>query len=182
MAYIYGMICHFALDRESHAYIIDQANRPDLTHAQIEMEFDRRLLVHDGKDPMKTRLTDGFVPSARNAKVIHQFYPDADYRDLRAALISNVVLNEIFLCPGKLKRKIVWLLMRVFGVNENAWDHVISTHPAPQCTLTNRHILIDYQNAIEKAVLLCTDFEKCARGEKDWDGLYMYNFKGMKTE
>lgn len=182
MAYIYGVICHFALDRECHAYIIKEAKRPDLSHAQIEMEFDRRLLIHDGKDPLRTRLTDGFVPSAGNAEVILQFYPDASYGDVRAALISNVVMHEFFLCPGKLKRRMVRFLIKLFRVNETAWNHVMSEHPAPQCTETTRHILIDYLNAIEKAVFLCTDFEKCAKGEKDWDELYMYNFKGQKTE
>jgi hypothetical protein len=182
MSYIYGMICHFALDREAHAYIIEEAKKPEHVHAQIEMEFDRRLLVHDGKDPLSTRLTDGFIPSPRNTAVILQFYPDTNYPDLHAALVSTVIVNEIFLCPGKLKRNIVRLLIKIFRLNENTWHHVMSEHPAPQCAETNRVIAGFYKSAIDKAVLLCTDFEKCAKGEKDWDELYMYNFKGIKTE
>lgn len=182
MAYIYGMICHFALDRESHAYIIEQGNKPEYTHAQIEMEFDRRLLVHDGKNPLSTRLTDGIVPSSWNTSVILQFYPDTSYRDLRASLRSTLIVNELFLCPGKLKRNCIRLLIKYTGINKNIWDHVMSAHPAKQCAVTNQHLLRDYTNAIDKAVLLCTDFEKCARGEKDWDDLYSYNFKGEKVE
>ena len=182
MAYIYGMICHFALDRESHAYIIREARKQELAHAQIEMEFDRRLLVHDGKNPLRTRLTDGFVPSPRNTAVILQFYPDTNYSDLRAALVSTVIFNEILLCPGRLKRNLVHSLIKILGINENTWYHVMSEHPAPQCAETNRVLAGFYKSAVNKAVLLCTDFEKCARGEKDWDDLYMYNFKGVKTE
>ena len=180
MAYIYGMICHFALDREAHAYIIEEAKKPEHGHAQIEMEFDRRLLVHDGKDPLSTRLTDGFVPSPRNTAVILQFYPDTNYPDLHAALVSTVIVNEFFLCPGKLKRNLVRLLIKVLGINKNTWNHVMSEHPAPQCAETNRVLAGYYRSAIDKAVLLCMDFEKCARGEKDWDELYNYNFKGVK--
>jgi hypothetical protein len=146
------------------------------------MEFDRRLLVHDGKDPLSTRLTDGFVPSPWNTAVILQFYPDTNYADLYAALVSTVIVNEIFLCPGKLKRKLVHFLINIFGINKNSWHHVMSEHPAPQCVETNRILAGFYKSAVDKAVLLCTDFEKCARGEKDWDELYMYNFKGVKTE
>lgn len=182
MAYIYGVICHFALDREAHAYIIEQAKKPEFTHAQIEMEFDRRLLIHDGLNPLRTRLMDGFVPSARNTAVIAQFYPDSNYFDLHAALVSTVIANWVFLCPGRLKRRIVRFMIHALGVNPTCWDHIMSLHPAPQCSETNRVLAGLYQSAIPKAVTLCRDFEKCAKGAKDWDELYLYNFKGERTE
>lgn len=46
-AYIYGFLCHFALDRECHGYISAKIRQSGIRHAEIEVEFDRYLLVHD---------------------------------------------------------------------------------------------------------------------------------------
>ena len=46
-AYIYGFICHFALDSECHPYVekIMQVGR--VSHNEIEMELDRMMLTED---------------------------------------------------------------------------------------------------------------------------------------
>ena len=49
-AYIYGFICHFALDSECHPYVekIMQVGR--VSHNEIEMELDQPVVVHaDGE-------------------------------------------------------------------------------------------------------------------------------------
>ncbi len=43
-AYIYGVICHFALDSECHPYVEKMIHESGISHSEIEMEFDRLLL------------------------------------------------------------------------------------------------------------------------------------------
>lgn len=56
-AYLYGFLCHFALDRACHGYIAGQIARSGVAHTEIEVEFDRSLLVQAGLDPIRTSLT-----------------------------------------------------------------------------------------------------------------------------
>ncbi len=44
-AYLYGFICHFALDHSCHPYIEKKIKESGVTHAEIEVEFDRMLLA-----------------------------------------------------------------------------------------------------------------------------------------
>ena len=39
--YIYGVICHFALDSECHPYIEKMIRESGISHCELEMEFDR---------------------------------------------------------------------------------------------------------------------------------------------
>lgn len=74
-AYIYGFICHFALDRECHGYIDEKIASSGVSHAEIEAEFDRALLVKDGYDPVEKKLTEHIQPVVHNARIISRFFP-----------------------------------------------------------------------------------------------------------
>ena len=69
-AYLYGFLCHFALDRACHGYIAEQIARSGVAHTEIEVEFDRSLLVQAGLDPIRTSLTGHLHASARSAAVM----------------------------------------------------------------------------------------------------------------
>ena len=47
LAYTYGVLNHFALDVSSHGYIEQKINESGISHAEIEVEFDRELMVMD---------------------------------------------------------------------------------------------------------------------------------------
>ena len=57
-AYIYGFICHFALDSECHPYVEKMIQKSGIGHSEIEMEFDRYLLIEDKFDPLTYRQTE----------------------------------------------------------------------------------------------------------------------------
>ena len=74
-AYVYGFICHFALDATCHGYIDDKIAESGISHTEIEVEFDRSLMIADGKNPITNRLTDHIIPSETNAEIISPFFP-----------------------------------------------------------------------------------------------------------
>ena len=51
LAYLCGFLCHFMLDSECHPYISRYMEEYGLGHTAIETDFDRYLMVKDGKDP-----------------------------------------------------------------------------------------------------------------------------------
>ena len=60
-AYLYGVICHFALDSACHPYVEKMIHASGLSHSEIEMEFDRFLLTEDHRDPLSYPLA-GHIP------------------------------------------------------------------------------------------------------------------------
>lgn len=102
MAYLYGVLGHYALDSMSHPYVSRMVDTGAYRHDQIELEFDRRLLELDGKIPphlydqtAHMQLTPGECQTAA------MFYPNA-----RSATVSGCVKNM---------RKVTQLLKRPQG-------------------------------------------------------------------
>jgi len=50
--YAAGFLCHLALDSRCHAYIAAHQHRPGLSHAGMEAELDRALMLQAGIDPL----------------------------------------------------------------------------------------------------------------------------------
>ncbi|MEI3290100.1 MAG: GrpB family protein [Faecalibacillus faecis] len=50
LAYYYGFICHFALDATCHGYIEKRIHESGVSHGEIEVEFDRFLMIEDPQD------------------------------------------------------------------------------------------------------------------------------------
>ena len=48
LAYIYGVLSHFALDVSCHAYVNQKIRESGISHTEIEGEFDRSLMIADG--------------------------------------------------------------------------------------------------------------------------------------
>ena len=48
LAYYYGFICHFALDATCHGYLEKRIHESEVSHGEIEVEFDRFLMIEDG--------------------------------------------------------------------------------------------------------------------------------------
>ena len=56
LAYLMGFLCHFMLDSACHPYINGQIEKIGVGHIAIETEFERLLLLLDGKDPVSFQL------------------------------------------------------------------------------------------------------------------------------
>ena len=96
-------LCHFALDRACHGYIAEQIARSGVAHTEIEVEFDRSLLVQAGLDPIRTSLTGHLHASARGrdgGAAAGRADAPADGRAIRTFLRGNA----LFLAPGRAKR------------------------------------------------------------------------------
>ena len=73
-AYIYGFICHFALDSECHPYVEKMIQVSGISHSEIEMEFDRMLLTEDFLNPVRHDSAKHIHPTIENGRVIAPFF------------------------------------------------------------------------------------------------------------
>ena len=181
-AYLYGFLCHFALDRACHGYIAGQIARSGVAHTEIEGEFDRSLLVQAGLDPIRTSLTDHLHASARSAAVMAELLPDElTPRQTERAIRTFLWGNALFLAPGHCKRTALYTGMRLVGAYHGLHGMIVNYEPNPKCAESNLVLQRLFDEAVPQAVTLITEYLPCIRGELPWSGLYDYTFGGVLT-
>lgn len=72
-AYIYGFCCHFALDVSCHGYIDEKIAESGVSHTEIEVEFDRKLMLTDGFNPLTHNLTGHIHPTLKMPRLSVRF-------------------------------------------------------------------------------------------------------------
>lgn len=179
LVYIYGVLCHFALDRSCHGYINQAVKDTGITHSEIEREFDRRLLVLDGYDPLSKSLTDHLHGTDSAAAVIADFYPGITKAQIKEAVRSFVFYSRLLLAPGKVKRGIIEGLLKLTGNYEEVHGMIINKTPNPACKESNMEIGRRYLKARGDALSLIREFPDCTGGKEPWSGLYRYNFSSV---
>ena len=132
-AYIYGFICHFALDSECHKYVEKMIQVSGITHSEIEMEFDRMMLVQKHIDPMTFHRANCIHPTIKNAAVIAEFYDGVSAKEIRKTLRYMILCDKLLTAQNPIKRKVLFFGMKVAGQYEGVRGMVMSEQPNPAC-------------------------------------------------
>lgn len=157
-AYICGLLCHYALDSTCHGYINEYEKKRGITHAEIETEFDRCLLVSDGCDPLSQSLTDHIVPSAENAEIIAAFYDMVSPEEIRRSLSSMIRCSRLLLAPRQPKRAAVCGLMTVSGRYAALRGLMVNRQPNPDCAESCSRLSSLYTEASMDAIHMICSF------------------------
>ncbi len=159
-AYIYGVICHFALDSECHPYIEKMIQTSGLTHSEIEMEFDRLLLKEDYINPVRYLGTKHIRPTEENGAVIAPFYEELTAEQIVKALKGMIFYHKMLLAPGTAKRKLLFAGMKLTGNYEGMHGMVMSLEPNPQCRDYCQILKRLYAGAVPIAASLMIRYQK----------------------
>lgn len=150
LSYLLGFICHFALDSMCHGYVEKKIHVSGISHTEIEVEFDRMLMVRDGLDPLRHSLTGHIRPTAGNAAVIADFFPDITQEQAERALRSMVWYNRLLLAPGAGKRALICAVLKLSGNYEAMRGQLVNRTTNPACLDSS----IRLEKLMEKAVPL----------------------------
>lgn len=176
LAYVYGFICHFALDETCHGYIDEKIAESGISHTEIEVEFDRSLMITDGYDPIRHKLTDHIIPSMGNAKVIQDFFEGADSTQVKKALEGMISYNELLIAPSRRKRFLINSLLFVTGNYKEMHGLVVNYQKNPQCEDSTEKLWHLYATAKELAVRLISEYQDYLDGKEELNQIYDYTF------
>lgn len=170
LAYLAGFLCHYALDRACHGYIEKKLTVSDLTHGEIESEFDRYLLEKDGKDVFRTDVTAHIVPSVENAAVITPFFAELTTGQVRRTL------RLMKICCGLLsgrgwRRPVVDIGLRLTGHYEKLHKMVMAERPLPGSEDSNLRLEKLLGRALEEYTVLIASYLVFLQGGAFPDGL-----------
>ena len=159
-AYIYGVICHFALDSECHKYVEKMIKVSGISHSEIEMEFDRLLLTEDYINPVTYYGTKHIHPTRQNAEVIAPFYENISPEELKKSLTWMNWVHKGLLAPKKFKRSLLFGVMKLIGMYDTGKGMVMSLEPNPACETYCRVLKRQYAGAVPLAVGLILNYQK----------------------
>ena len=166
-AYIYGVICHFSLDSECHPYIEKMIQTSGISHSEIEMEFDRYLLIEDKFDPLTYRQTEHIHATEKNAKVVAPFFDHVTAQQARKALKGMQLCHKALYAPGKTKRNLLFGAMKTAGQYDKFHGLVMSEEPNPKCREYCLLLNKLYEGAIPVAVDLIMKYQNYLLGTGD---------------
>lgn len=182
LSYVYGFICHFALDKACHGYIDEKIAESGVSHAEIETEFDRALMVKDGFNPIRHRLTKHITPSMRNARVISCFYKGITARQVRTALREMIISHSLLRAPSKTKRKVINSVLKASGYYDSIHGMVVNIRKNPKCDDSTETLSTLYQEAKREAVRLIQEYKGYVEENKPLDSVYCYTFGSKLVE
>lgn len=146
LSYLFGVLCHFALDRECHPYV-GKKEKTGASHSEIEASFDRFLMKQDGLDPLRHRPTGHLLPSRRSSLVIAEFYPPLTGKEIFEAEKSMVFyLNSLVVPPG-FRRTALLTAMKAAGKG-SLGDLLIPVGQNPKCRDSDEMLWTLYQGAL----------------------------------
>ena len=179
--YLYGVVCHYALDSLCHPCInrIDADGRA--THAGVEGDFDRHLLVKEGKNPVREDVSRGIHPSSSAAAAIEIVYSEADAQAVLRSLRMCVIFQRLLICKSDTKRNFIYWALRKLGKYESLSPHIMHKEPDPDCTEADIELDQLFDEALSMALRMVeqVDAELEAGCPPDIDGRdYDRNFDG----
>ncbi len=168
-SYLYGFLCHFALDSTCHGLINQKSSEMGISHAEIESEFDRLLMTCDGLPPVSHPLTEHIHPTLANASVISRFFTGVSAHQIQKCLRRMVGYHKLLLAPQPVKRKSLEWGMRIIGRYDDLSGMMISLSPNPLCEEICVELESLYQKAVPVAVRLIEGFKDGNLSDQAYD-------------
>lgn len=175
LAYVYGALCHFSLDLYCHGYVQEKIDASGISHTEIEAEMDRELLVREGLDPVRARLTGHLAPSGRNARVISRFYEGLTKEDIHKAMVDMVKWLNYLVLPGRVRRATVLGLLKLVGQYDQKHGLIINYEKNMECADSTERLLALMEEAVPFAANLIDTFP--AMGDA-----FRFNFVSIDPE
>ena len=165
-AYLFGFLCHFALDSEGHPVVNAEMKAKGLSHTEIESAFDRHLLLADGKKPLGTDLT-AHICVGQKTEDIAAAYFGVTKGKAKKALKSIKFYNGMLNSGSAVVRGFVIFSLKISRMWDIMHGMMMPKSIEPQWQNGIRGLDEAYERAIDKAVRLIENLDgylsgKCA--------------------
>ncbi len=179
LAYIYGVLCHFALDSYCHGYVEHYIQTQGVKHTIIENEFDRYLMAKDGLNVCAESLVKHIKPTNQNAAAMYKFFAPITQAQAKKSLRDSVFYNNLLVTPNKLHRGIKFWLLKLVGQYEKRQEYFITYQADPLCDQSNVIMQQLFDQAVPVCAELITNFQDFVDDKAALHPIYNYTFAGI---
>ena len=183
-SYAMGVVCHYVLDYRCHPYVNRYRDENGITHGEIELEMDRRMMLTDGHDPMTYRPADSLCLSPSLQKPLEKIYPGATAAQIGKAAESFVFYCGLGVCPNHFLRGLILKGMKLIGLENLSKGHVMVPERNPACDVSSETLCGMLEAAVPEAVQTIIDYSRFISGEEAIPEIFSGTFGGpvAKTE
>lgn len=141
LAYLYGLLVHYCLDSHCHPLIQAISSGDQIGHVQLETEFDRYLLVLDGKTPPSTHFSCGELQLAwEECQVVADVYGNVTPEQVRTSIRTMANVARLLTVPkGGFRSTVKKALVPQFA------QYLMFDTPDPQCAHLNETLMALYE-------------------------------------
>ena len=182
LAYIWGFLCHFALDYHCHPYINATEAAGGPCHLAMESDFDRSLLAEAGLPIDPAGIAGHIKPSRTNARLISVLFPGVSVWQLHMAMATMSLNLRLLSNQRPLIRGLVTAALKLFGRYEKLGPMMLHPQPDPRCAESSRQLAVCFAQAQDTALRLIEAFQASAQGLQDYDPLYQCNYNAQIKE
>ena len=153
MAYLYGVLAHYALDSLSHPFIHRMAEQEHLSAELIATEFDRYLLTLDGKKPPHLQDLSGHIKlTPGECATVAPFYPNLRAGAVGSSVEHMAAATRLLALPKGGRRE--WLDKGAKVLAPRLADRIMAVHPHRTCAGLNPSLMRLYDMAADRYPLL----------------------------
>lgn len=164
MAYLYGLLAHYALDSLSHPFIKRSADQGKATHTQIEVEFDRYLLDLDGKKPPYMQDLSGHMQlTPGQCQTVAGFYPNVSAGAVGKCVKNMAAVTRFLVIPKGPRRDMVAKLLGAAGQGKAGL--LMPIHPNRDCAELDPSLMRLYEMAMDRYSILLEQIQAHLRGK-----------------
>ncbi len=162
MAYLLGVLAHYALDSLSHPYILRMAEEKGVPRSVIETEFDRFLLEKDGRTPAYLQdLSEHIHLTPGECQTAALFYPGVS-----DGVVSRCVKNmskfvQSLLIPNGGRRRAMEKFLKLAGPETAGM--LMTVHPNRACSRLDPSLLRLYELAMDRYWVLLDQVQEHLR-------------------
>lgn len=162
-AYTLGFICHHVLDSSCHPYINSMVKELSFNHIELESEFERFLLIKDGIEPLSYPIHELVPTDDLTVNTLYDLYSTYNIiskKDVKSSLNQMRLIKRILLCKKPFKRNAIDTFMHLTGHYDMMQGHLLHEKVNEKSKITNSNLIELYDNSINTAVELITEFDK----------------------
>lgn len=174
--YMLGFLNHYILDSECHPYIGMIEKQENITHSEIESDFDRQLLDDQGFIPCKKDLIHHIHYKKEMSSIIAPFF-HLDVVSMHKCLKDMFLYLGLLHCPNQFKKKIIFCGMKVAHVYEQLHGLVVQNQAHPRCQNSTQHLIEILNSSISLSTEMIKEYIAFLNHEKDLNQRFYRNFE-----
>ena len=153
MAYLYGVLAHYALDSLSYPFIHRMAAQENLSEELIATEFDRHLLLLDGRKPPHLQDLSAHIKlTPGECGTVAAFYPNIRPSAVRTSVEHMAAATRLLAMPQGGRRQ--WLDQGAKLLMPRMAGRIMAVHPNRSCLPLNPSLMRLYDMAADRYPLL----------------------------
>lgn len=164
-AYLFGMVCHYVLDSVCHNSIAYYMEQHSLCHAEMEMDFERYLLLRDGYDPIRHNPVSIYL-TKRQTQLVALFYDGVSGRDIAICLQHMRQVTGWLLPSNYIKKGTIHSLLKATGHYKTLKGMIMKDHGSACCEASTQELLECFENAIVIAKELVENYDGYLKGKE----------------